>query len=53
MNKKEIVNKLKTDLGYAHKLISIMPKNDICERLEAQIGYINNLLEWIEHGGKV
>ena len=53
MNKRDIINKLNADLGRAKDLMEIMREGDVCERLEAQAGYIATLLEWIEFGGKV
>ena len=53
MNKRDIINKLNVDLRNAKHLLAIMDEDHICERLEAQIGYINNMLEWIQQEGKV
>lgn len=53
MNKKQIVNKLKVDLQNAKSLMEIMNDCDIKIRLDAQRGYILNLLEWIEQDAKV
>jgi hypothetical protein len=53
MNKREIVARIKADLQNAEHLFRLMDDVDVKMRLGAQCGYIRNLLEWIEQGGKV
>lgn len=53
MNKREIVHKLNTDLTSAKALMEIIARGEktssleLLNRLDAQIGYISSLLEYI------
>lgn len=53
MNKRQIVNKLNVDLRNAQELLRVMEGDPICERIQAQIGYIENMIEWINQEGRV
>ena len=54
MNKREIINKLKTDRDNANALIKVLGDNadELAIRLEAQTMYIGTLLERISQGEK-
>lgn len=53
MNKRQIVAKLKSDLGACNALIQASFASDSQIKLEAMRDYILNVLEYIEQEGKV
>lgn len=53
MSKRQIMAKIKSDIINAQHLFNILDESLVKERLEAQIGYMRNLYEYIEQEGKV
>jgi hypothetical protein len=54
MNKRDIVNKLKSDLTNARHLVDhSLVSDDSRQRLSGVIGYIESLLERIQQDGNV